>query len=88
MDSTSRNPRRIGAGVPAGATVAHKTGTMPGVVNDVAIVTSSDGRRHLALVVFTKGPDTPDDDRPDRDALIADLARQLYAQLPPSDPLW
>jgi alkaline phosphatase D len=80
--SASRNPRRIAAGLPAAATVAHKTGTMPGVVNDVALVTSPDGRRHLALVVFTRGGvGNPGD--ADREALIADLARQAYARLEP-----
>ena len=30
-------------GLPAGATLAHKTGTMPGVMNDVGIITSPGG---------------------------------------------
>jgi beta-lactamase class A len=38
--------------MPAGATIAHKTGTMPGTVNDAGIVVV-DGETYV-IVVFTK----------------------------------
>jgi len=39
--------------VPAGSTVAHKTGTMPGTTNDVALITLPNGE-HIALAILTK----------------------------------
>lgn len=40
--------------LPQGTTVAHKTGSMPLVANDVGIVTLPDQTGHLALAIFTK----------------------------------
>jgi len=40
--------------LPRGTTVAHKTGSMPMVVNDVGIITLPDQAGHLALAAFTK----------------------------------
>lgn len=57
MTKTTTGPDRIKAGVPSDAVVAHKTGTGPGVMNDVAII---DGR--VVIVIFTKGAKSPDDD--------------------------
>ena len=54
MIDTPTGVRRIKAVMPAGSIVAHKTGTMPGVVNDAAIVTSPDGKNHYVIVVFSK----------------------------------
>ena len=53
MTTSPTGPRRIKAGAP-GWTLAHKTGTMPGTVNDAGILISPDGKRHIVLVVFTK----------------------------------
>jgi beta-lactamase class A len=53
MIETETGARRIKAAVP-GATVAHKTGTMPGTTNDVALITLPSGE-HIALAIFTKG---------------------------------
>jgi beta-lactamase class A len=77
---TSRNPRRISVRLPPGTVVAHKTGTMPGVMNDAALVTSSDGKHHLAIVIFVNRA------RPNSDAMapvIEDVAKQLYEALVP-----
>ncbi len=52
MTITKTGPRRIKAAVPAGATVIHKTGTMPGATNDAGIVLA--GEDEVVLVVFTK----------------------------------
>lgn len=54
MTKVKRGERRIKAGVPGGARVAHRTGTMQGSTNDVGIVTMPDGS-HIAIAVFTKG---------------------------------
>jgi beta-lactamase class A len=53
MMTHSKNPKRISKAVPAGAVIAHKTGTMPGVFNDIGIVTTPDGRHHLAIAVLS-----------------------------------
>ena len=52
MTETQTGARRIKAVVP-GATVAHKTGTMPGTTNDVALITLPNGE-HIALAIFAK----------------------------------
>jgi len=53
MTETSTGKHRIKATVPAGSTVAHKTGTMPGTTNDVALITLPNGE-HIALAILTK----------------------------------
>lgn len=75
----SRNPR-IGARLPPRTIVAHKTGTMPGVMNDVALVTSPDGKHHLAIVIFVNRA------RPNTDAMgpvIEEVTKELYDELVP-----
>jgi beta-lactamase class A len=77
LDVMSRT--RTGAGrlkglLPKGTPVAHKTGTIGGVANDVGFITLPDGRR-FALVVYTKSSTTPE---ADRDQAIAEVARTLY----------
>ncbi|HYH06660.1 MAG TPA: class A beta-lactamase [Thermoanaerobaculia bacterium] len=52
MIETETGKRRLKAAMPAGATIAHKTGTMPGTVNDAGIVVV-DGETYV-IVVFTK----------------------------------
>jgi beta-lactamase class A len=58
--------------------VAHKTGTMPGVRNDVAILTSADGKHHIAIAILTKGVTSTIDD-----AAIAAVARIVYEAFRP-----
>jgi len=81
MTDTPTGKRRIKAGVPTGATVAHKTGTMPGTVNDVAIVVSPDGKHHLAIAIFTRGSKRDITSEAEDD--IAAIARKVYAALAP-----
>ncbi|MDZ4870735.1 MAG: Extended-spectrum beta-lactamase PER-1 [Chroococcidiopsis cubana SAG 39.79] len=56
--------QRLKAGLPSNWSIAHKTGTDPDVLgigtatNDVAIVTSPQGRR-IAIVVFIAGSKAP-----------------------------
>lgn len=73
MTRTSTGSRRIRAGVPDGTLVAHKTGTLAGVTNDVGIIRLPDGR-HLALVVFVTGPEG----HRAHDALISQITSVVY----------
>lgn len=73
MTRTSTGRNRIRAGLPEGTLVAHKTGTLAGVTDDVGIVRLPDGR-HLAMVVFVAGPEG----HGPHSALIAQVARVLY----------
>jgi len=66
-------PHRIKGGLPAGTQVAHKTGTLAGVSDDVGIVTLPNGH-HLAVALFAKGMRS----EWERDRTIAQLARLLY----------
>lgn len=73
MTRTSTGKNRIRAGLPEGTLVAHKTGTLAGVTDDVGIVRLPDGR-HLAMVVFVTGPES----HTTQAGLIAQVARTLY----------
>ena len=64
---------RLKGQLPAGTPVAHKTGTLAGVSDDVGIVTLPNGH-HLAVAVFAKGMRT----EWERDSNIARLTRVLY----------
>ncbi|MEO6581143.1 MAG: serine hydrolase [Sphingomicrobium sp.] len=67
---------RIPAGVPTGTLVAHKTGTLAGISDDVGIVTLPDKRR-FAIAVFTRGiPEGPA-----RAKIIADATRAAFDSL-------
>ena len=74
MARTVTKPERLGALLPKETNIAHKTGTIGGVVNDVGYVTLPDGRR-FAIVVFTRGSETP---AVDRERAVAEVARTLY----------
>ena len=65
---------RIPAGLPAGTPVAHKTGTLLGISNDVGIVTLPNKRR-IAISVFTRGIV----EGPARAKVIADVTRAVAA---------
>jgi beta-lactamase class A len=73
---TPTGPRRVKAAVPKGSIVAHKTGTMPGTVNDAAIVTSPDGKDHVVLVVFSRAATTTDVEVREDD--VAAAAKKAY----------
>ncbi len=66
-------PRRIRGLLPAGTPVAHKTGTLDGVTNDVGIVSLPNGH-DLAIAVFAHGKGS----EATRDRSIAQLSRLLY----------
>jgi beta-lactamase class A len=63
----------IPAGLPAGVTVAHKTGSFTGVYHDAAIVEPPRGRPFV-LVVLTRG--LKDEARSHQ--LVAGIARAVY----------
>ena len=79
MTDTTTGPDRLKAGFPAGASLAHKTGTartdqgMTPAVNDIGIVTLADGRRY-AVAVFLSGATL---DAADREKILADVARAV-----------
>jgi beta-lactamase class A len=78
MIDTPTGARRIKSAVPAGSVVAHKTGTMPGTVNDAAIVTSPDGKNHIVLVIFSKAGTSPEKKREDD---VAAVAKKVWQEL-------
>jgi len=79
MTESQTGASRLRAGLPAGATLAHKTGTGPTVLgqntagNDIGMVTLADGRR-VAIAVLLSGS-TADDAA--RDAVLAAVARAV-----------
>lgn len=80
MTETVTGARRIKSAVPKGATVAHKTGTMPGTANDVAVITTPDGANHIAIAIFTKGASSKNETCEDD---IAAVAKKVYEALLP-----
>ncbi|MWV28825.1 serine hydrolase [Erythrobacter sp. GH3-10] len=85
MERCRTGRRRIPAMIPAGATVAHKTGTLNRMAGDIGIVEMPDGRA-IALAIFVTGQSASQADenrnkaeaRRRRDARIASIARALY----------
>jgi beta-lactamase class A len=75
MELSPTGPRRLRETF-AGSIVAHKTGNMPGTANDVGIVTTIDGKHHLAIAIFTKASKMSEDER---DAAIRELASDAAA---------
>lgn len=63
---------RLAAGMPAGVTVAHKIGTLPGMVHDVGLVFAPG--RTFVLAVMSEGVSDPDVAA----AVIAGLGRMVY----------
>ena len=74
--TNSHNPVRLASALPSGTVLAHKTGTMPGVFNDVGIITSADGKHHIAIAVFTKKPAEQNEDVALR--VVEQIARAVY----------
>lgn len=75
LRETTTGADRIRAGVPRDAVVAHKTGTMPGTLNDAGIITSPDGKHHIVIAIFTKNSQGVEADRA---KVVAALADAVY----------
>lgn len=65
--------RRIPAGLPAGVSVSHKTGSLNNTSSDVGIIEAPDGRVY-AVAIYVTGQGS----RPGREARIANIARTIY----------
>jgi beta-lactamase class A len=81
LDQTRR--ARIPAGLPNGVIVGNKTGTLNGIVNDVAFVEIPGGRRYaLAVLISGAGPEGA------AAQAIARLSRKVYGFVtsPPATP--
>jgi beta-lactamase class A len=74
MSRTRTGGGRLRGLLPKGTPVAHKTGTLGGVANDVGFVTLPDGRR-FAIAVYTKSSTTSEEDR---SRAVAEVSRSLY----------
>ena len=74
MTETTTGSRRLERAMPAGAVIAHKTGTMPATVNDAGIVVLGDDE--VAVAVFTKRGFTSKEQ--DREDDLAAAARAAY----------
>lgn len=61
--------------LPAETTVAHKTGTIGGITNDVGIITLPDDAGHIVIAVFVKSSEKG---IPERERAIAQIARAVY----------
>ena len=73
MTKCKTGPDRIKGLLPEGTIVAHKTGTLSGLSDDVGIVTLPNGRRFV-IAVFTMGIA----EGPARAKIIAEAARTAY----------
>ncbi|EJL26980.1 serine hydrolase [Novosphingobium sp. AP12] len=65
--------RRIAAGLPADASISHKTGSLNNTSSDVGIIQTPDGRV-FAVAIYVTGQGG----RPGREARIASIARTIY----------
>ena len=74
MERCITGEKRLKGLLPPGTVVAHKTGSLMSIANDVGLVTLPDGTR-FAIAVFVKG-DTRGAETQDR--VIADMARTAY----------
>jgi len=80
MTGSPTGPKRLKGLLPAGAEVAHKTGTsgsregVTAATNDIGIITLPNGK-HLAVAVFVA--DSPADEKT-REEVIAKIARALW----------
>lgn len=88
MTRTGTGANRLKAGLPAGAGIAHKTGTgrtdlgLVPAANDIGLVTLADGRR-FAIASYLAGSALPE---AERDALHADATRAAVASMAEGAP--
>ncbi len=75
MERCRTGETRLKGILPAKTPVAHKTGTMSGITNDVGIMTLPDGAGHVAIAVFVKSSEK---DFAERERAIGQIARSVY----------
>jgi beta-lactamase class A len=75
MDRCETGKSRIKGMLPQGTGVAHKTGSLGGVANDIGFITLSGDAGHVAISVFTKASNKPEDAS---EKAIAEIARTVY----------
>lgn len=75
LTDTPADAERLGALLPPGTPIAHKTGTLRGITADVGIVTLPPGRGSVAIAVFVA-----DSDRAltEQERVIARIARAVH----------
>lgn len=73
MERCVTGKRRIPALLPAGAYVAHKTGTLNNTSSDIGIIQTPDGRA-IAIAIYVTGQGS----KPARESRIAQIAEALY----------
>lgn len=74
MGATRTGSARLRGMLPKDTPVAHKTGTVGDVINDVGVITLPDGRGHAIVTVFVQSRASNEE----RDAAIAQLARAAH----------
>lgn len=75
MDRCETGKSRIKGLLPQGTDVAHKTGTLGGVANDIGFITLPGDAGHVAISIFTKASNKPEDAS---EKAIAEIARTVY----------
>jgi beta-lactamase class A len=75
MERCETGKDRIKGMLPQGTDVAHKTGSLGGVVNDIGIITLPGNAGHVALSVFTKGSNRPEEIS---EKTVAEISRTIY----------
>ena len=75
MRRTTTGARRLRGDLPAGTTVADKTGTGENTTNDVGLIALPQGKGHLAMAVFVNESKLSSEAQ---EKLIAELARAAY----------
>ncbi|MBD3730481.1 MAG: serine hydrolase [Sphingomonadales bacterium] len=73
MERCLTGKRRIPALLPAGVTVAHKTGSLSNTSSDIGIIQAPDGRA-IAVAIYVTGQGS----RLNREARIASIAEAIY----------
>ena len=75
MERCQTGKARIKGLLPQGTDVAHKTGTVGGVVDDVGVITLPGRAGHVALSIFTKGSSRPEEVS---EKAVAEISRTVY----------
>jgi beta-lactamase class A len=75
MERCQTGKTRIKGLLPQGTDVAHKTGSVGGVVNDMGVITLPGKGGHVAISVFTKGSSRAEEIS---EKAVAEISRTIY----------